>query len=65
MSGVTTDVITHSVCGITDLILGSDFFQAGCFTNLYHQQNEKSYKNYGKALKWTDIATSDMKKFPG
>ena len=34
-------------------------------TNLYHQQNEKSYEEYGKALKWTDVTNSDMKKFLG
>ena len=50
---------------MTGLISGSDFFWAGCLSNLYHQQNEKPYKKCSKALKWTNVANSDMKKFPG
>ena len=59
-SGITTEF--HEMTG---LISGSDFFWAGCLSNLYHQQNEKPYKKCSKALKWTNVANSDMKKFPG
>ena len=56
----------QSVRKIQELIFGNDFFKSvASQTNLYHQQNEKPYKKYGKALKWTDVANSDMKKFPG
>ena len=54
------------VSEITELIFGNDFFKlVASQTNLYYQQNEKSYKKYDKALKWTDVTNNDMKTFLG
>ena len=63
MSGVTIECNNlQSVSEITALIFGNDFFElVTSQTNLYHQQNEKSYKNYDKALKWSDVTSSNMK----
>ena len=63
MSGVTVEYNhPQSVSEIT--IFGNDFFElVASQTNLNHQQNEKSYKKYDEALKWTDVTNSDMKKF--
>ena len=56
----------QSVSEITELIFGNNFFElVPSQTNLYHQQNKKSYKNYDKTLKWTDVTNSDTKKFLG
>ena len=42
----------QSISEITELIFGNDFFElVASQTNLYHQQNEKPYKKYDKALK--------------
>ena len=67
MSGVTIECNNlQSVSEITELIFGNYFFElVTSQTNLYHQQNEKSYKKYNKASKWTDVTDSDMKKFLG
>ena len=68
VSGVTIECNNpQSVCEITELIFGNDFLElVASQTNLYHhQQNEKSYKKYDKALKWTDVTNTDMKKFLG
>ena len=53
--------------GVSEItIFGNNFLElVPSQTNLYHQQNEKSYKKYGKALKWTNVTSSDTKKFLG
>ena len=56
----------QSVSEVSKLIFGNDFFNLlTSQTNLYHQQTEKSYKNYDKTLKWTDVTNHDMRKFLG
>ena len=56
----------QSVSEITELIFGNDFVElVTSQTNMYHQQNEKSYKKYNKALQRTDVTNSEMKKFLG
>ena len=53
MSGVTIECNNpQSISETTELIFGNDFFElVASQTNLYHQQNEKPYKKYNKALK--------------
>ena len=63
VSGVTIECNNpQSISEITELIFGNDFFElVASQTNLYHQQNEKPYKKYDKALKWTNITNSGPK----
>ena len=67
ISGVTVELSdTASISEITDLFFDNDFFHLVVSqTNLYHFQMKELHKNSAKTLPWTEVTTSDMKKFLG
>jgi hypothetical protein len=54
------------VTQVVSAVIGDDLLQL--FTeqsNLYHKQNVEKWKISLKSLKWTDITSTEMKKFLG